>query len=100
MEAVGLLIGTNNRVNRGVLRLCVQSPSAAAPVCSADVDKSRLQDNHIARFLFADGLAVRSGETLEFSLSDLDRPGNRSRGETAVYGSRLIDSPVAFAGAS
>lgn len=100
MEAVGLMIGTNNRVNNGVLRLCVQSPSADAPVCSADVDKSRLQDNHIARFPFADGLAVRSGEILEFSLSDLDRPGNSSKGETAIYVSRLISSPVAFAGVS
>ena len=100
MEAVGLMIGTNNRVNHGVLRLCVQSPSAAAPVCSVDVDKKRLQDNHIARFPFADGLAVRSGEALEFSLSDLDRPGNRSKGDTAVYVSWLINSPVAFAGVS
>jgi hypothetical protein len=98
MEAVGLLIGTNNRVNHGVLRLCVQSPSADAPVCSADVDKRRLQDNHIARFPFPGGLAVRSGETLEFSVSDLDRPANRSRGDTAIYGSRLISSPVAYAG--
>lgn len=98
MEAAGLMIGTNNRVNHGVLRLCVQSPSAAAPVCSADVDKSRLQDNLIAQFAFADGLSVRSGETLEFSLSDLDQPGNRSKGDTAVYVSRLISSPVAFAG--
>ena len=65
-----------------------------------DVDKKRLQDNHIARFPFADGLAVRSGEALEFSLSDLDRPGNRSKGDTAVYVSRLINSPVAFAGVS
>ena len=100
MEAVGLMIGTNNRVNHGVLRLCVQSPSAAAPVCSVDVDKKRLQDNHIARFPFADGLAVRSGEALEFSLSDLDRPGNRSKGDTAVYVYWLINCPVAFAGVS
>jgi len=98
MEAVGLLIGTNNRLNHGVLRLCVQLPSAAAPVCSVDVDKRRLQDNRIARFPFADGLALRSGEKVEVSLSDLDRPGNRTKGDTAVYVSKLIGSPVAFAG--
>lgn len=100
IKAVGLMIGTNNRVNHGVLRLCIEFPSVTAPVCSVDVDKRRLQDNHIAQFPFVDRLTVRSGETLEFSLSDLDRPGNRSKGDTAVYISRLISSPVAFAGVS
>ncbi len=98
MEAIGLMIGTNRRVNHGVLRLCVQSPSAAAPVCSVDVDKARLEDNRVALFPFDGGLAVRSGEQLAFSLSDLDRPGQASKGDTALYVSKPPGSPVAFAG--